>query len=171
MARRSFARAIQERDFSSIDLTLFICPFTVLAIIRVLLGTIFAACGFISWSSQGAALFNWMLGVVSSMVFMMVLAGLTMVVERKQIGASNRELFAYALSFPIYILSYVPISFQAVFAKAPVEADRASGLLGGRGSAYSGAEPRGTRHGQLSSLSIRFEPVDHISPDSTNRLK
>lgn len=31
-------RAIQERDFSSIDLTLFICPFTVLAIIRVLLG-------------------------------------------------------------------------------------------------------------------------------------
>ena len=53
-----------------------------LAIIRVLLGTIFAACGFISWSSQGAALFNWMLGVVSSMVFMMVLAGLTMVVEQ-----------------------------------------------------------------------------------------
>ena len=123
-------RAIQERDFSSIDLTLFICPFTVLAIIRVLLGTIFAACGFISWSSQGAALFNWMLGVVSSMVFMMVLAGLTMVVERKQIGASNRELFAYALSFPIYILSYVPISFQAVFAKAqwkPIEHQGSSG--------------------------------------------
>lgn len=111
-----------------------------------------------------------MLGVVSSMVFMMVLAGLTMVVERKQIGASNRELFAYALSFPIYILSYVPISLSRV-RQGAVEADRASGLLRGRGSAYSGAGPRGTRHGQLSGLSICFEPVDRISPDSTNRLK
>jgi len=45
-------------------------------------------------------------------------------VERKQIGATNKELFAYVLSFPIYMLSYVPISFQAVFAKAewkPIE--------------------------------------------------
>ncbi|MCB5643768.1 N-acetylglucosaminyltransferase, partial [Bifidobacterium animalis] len=69
----------------------FICPFTVLANIRVLLGTIFAACGFISWSSQGAAFFNWILGAVSSMVLMMVLAGPTLVEERKQIGASKRE--------------------------------------------------------------------------------
>ena len=117
-------RAIQERDFSSIDLTLFICPFTVLAIIRVLLGTIFAACGSSHGRARAPRCSIGCSASFSSMVFMMVLAGLTMVVERKQIGASNRELFAYALSFPIYILSYVPISFQAVFAKAqwkPIE--------------------------------------------------
>ena len=45
-------------------------------------------------------------------------------------GATNKELFAYVLSFPIYMLSYVPISFQAVFSKARVEADRAQGLSG-----------------------------------------
>ena len=34
------------------------------------------------------------------------------------------ELLAYVLAFPIYMLSYVPISFQAVFAKSewkPIE--------------------------------------------------
>ena len=55
---------------------------------------------------------------------MMALAGLTIIAERGQIGATNKELFAYVLSFPIYMLSYVPISFQAIFSKVqwkPIE--------------------------------------------------
>ena len=39
-------------------------------------------------------------------------------------GRTNKELLAYVLAFPIYMLSYVPISFQAVFAKSewkPIE--------------------------------------------------
>ena len=46
------------------------------------------------------------------------------IVERDHVGATNKELFAYVLSFPIYMFSYVPISFQAVFSKAewkPIE--------------------------------------------------
>ena len=59
-----------------------------------------------------------------SVLGMMALAGLTIVAERRQIGATNKELLAYVLSFPIYMLSYVPISFQAIFSKAqwkPIE--------------------------------------------------
>lgn len=110
-------RAIKERDFAAIDFSLLLCPFTVLAIARVVLGMLFAACGFISWATQLAALVNWLNGIVFSVLFMMLLAALTVVVERKNIGASNKELIAYVLSFPIYILSYIPISFQAVFSK------------------------------------------------------
>ena len=43
---------------------------------------------------------------------------MTIVAERDHIGATNKELFAYVLSFPIYMLSYMPISFQAIFSKA-----------------------------------------------------
>ena len=117
-------RAIHERDFSCIDFTLLLCPFMLLAMIRIALGAIYAAFGFVSWSSQLGSLFNWMNGIVWSLLFMMALAALTIVVERKQIGATNKELFAYVLSFPIYMLSYVPISFQAIFSKAqwkPIE--------------------------------------------------
>lgn len=117
-------RAIKERDFAAIDFTLLLCPFTLLTMIRIALGAIYAAFGFVTWQSQLGSLFNWINGIVYSIIFMMALAALTIVVERKQIGATNKELFAYVLSFPIYMLSYVPISFQAVFAKAewkPIE--------------------------------------------------
>lgn len=116
--------AIRERDFSAVDFTLLLCPFTVLGVARLLLGFIFALCGFVSWTSQLASFGGWAYGIVISVLSMMGLAALTIVVERDQIGATNKELFAYALSFPIYILSYVPISFQAIFLKAqwkPIE--------------------------------------------------
>ena len=61
---------------------------------------------------------------MTSVIGMMALAALTIIVERDQIGATNKELFAYVLSFPIYRFRYVPISFQAMFAKSewkPIE--------------------------------------------------
>lgn len=110
-------RAVHERDFSCIDLTLMICPFTVLGIFRLILGFVFAACGFVSWSSQLHALQSWGMGILTSVLALMALAALTAFVERDQIGATNKELFASVLSFPVYVLSYIPISFQAIFSK------------------------------------------------------
>ena len=117
-------RAIRERDFSAVDFTLLWCPFTVIGIARVLLGLLFATCGFVTWQSQLSSLTGWTSGIVTSVIGMMALAALTIIVERDQIGATNKELFAYVLSFPIYMFSYVPISFQAMFAKSewkPIE--------------------------------------------------
>lgn len=117
-------RAIRERDFSAVDFTLLLCPFTVLGIARILLGLLFALCGFVTWQSQLNSLTGWTSGIVMSVVGMMGLAALTIIVERDHVGATNKELFAYVLSFPIYMFSYVPISFQAVFSKAewkPIE--------------------------------------------------
>ena len=111
-------RAVRERDFSCIDFTLMLCPFTVLGAIRAVMGLLFAACGFVSWSSQLQSLAGWSSGIITSVLGLMALAALTIIVEHDQIGATNKELLAYVLSFPIYMLSYVPISFQAIFAKA-----------------------------------------------------
>ena len=118
------SRAIRERDFASVDFTLLLFPFTVLGIMRLVVGVLFAALGFVTWRSQLYALIGWSLGIAMGMIGMMLLAALTVFVEREHIGASNKELFAYILSFPIYMLSYVPISFQAVFSKSewkPIE--------------------------------------------------
>ena len=111
-------RAVRERDFSCIDFTLLLCPFTVLGIARTSLGLMFAACGFVTWQSQLGSLSGWVSMIITAVLGLMALAALTIIVERDQIGATNKELFAYVLSFPIYMLSYVPISFQAIFAKA-----------------------------------------------------
>ncbi|KAB5607165.1 glycosyltransferase family 2 protein [Bifidobacterium jacchi] len=111
-------RAVRERDFSAVDFTLLLCPFTVLAGVRLVIGYLFAAFGFVTWMSQVQTMVNWVSGIVTGMLVMMGLVALTIVVERDRIGATNKELVAYVLSFPIYMLSYVPISFQAVFSKA-----------------------------------------------------
>ena len=111
-------RAVRERDFSCIDFTLLLCPFTVLSIIRIVLGLLFAAFGFVTWQSQIGSLTGWTGMIVMAVLGMMALAGLTIAAERDHIGATGKELIAYVLSFPIYLLSYVPISFQAIFSKA-----------------------------------------------------
>ena len=111
-------------DEQPVDFTLLLCPFTVLGIARMLLGMLFAACGFVTWQSQLNSLTGWTSGIVISVIGMMGLAALTIVAERDHVGATNKELLAYVLAFPIYMLSYVPISFQAVFAKSewkPIE--------------------------------------------------
>jgi cellulose synthase/poly-beta-1,6-N-acetylglucosamine synthase-like glycosyltransferase len=106
-----------HRDFSAVDLTLLIFPFAVIAVIRVVLGFIFAACGFVTFSSQFSYLFSLGGGCLMGLLSMMALAALTCILERDRIGATNKELVAYCLSFPIYMLSLIPISYQAIFAR------------------------------------------------------
>jgi cellulose synthase/poly-beta-1,6-N-acetylglucosamine synthase-like glycosyltransferase len=101
-----------------VDFTLLVCPFTVLSVARLLLGCLFAAFGFVTWTSQLSSLVSWVTGGMLGALGMMAIAALTILAERDHIGASNKELVAYVLSFPIYMFSYVPISFQAVFSKA-----------------------------------------------------
>ncbi|AKV55562.1 N-acetylglucosaminyltransferase [Bifidobacterium actinocoloniiforme DSM 22766] len=109
-------RAVRERDFSAVDLTILICPLTVLSVARAVFGVLFSVFGFVTWASQITGLIKVAAWTLGGMLAMMVLAALTVVAERDKIGASNKELFAYCLSFPIFMLSYVPISFQAIFA-------------------------------------------------------
>lgn len=110
--------AIRERDFSAVDLSLMICPLTVLSLARVVLGALFVAFGFVSAASQLGALRFWVVTLVASVLGLMALAALTSILERDKIGATNRELVAYCLSFPVYMLSYIPISFAAIFSRS-----------------------------------------------------
>ena len=62
-----------RRDFSCIDFTLMLCPFTVLGVIRAVMGLLFAACGFVSWSSQLQSLAGWSSGIITSVLGLMAL--------------------------------------------------------------------------------------------------
>ncbi|WP_018143226.1 glycosyltransferase family 2 protein [Alloscardovia criceti] len=110
--------AIKERDFSAVDVTLMVCPFMVISVFRFVLGIIYAALGYISWYSILADARGWVSSIVWAVLGMMALAAISGFVERKRINISIREVIAYSLSFPIYMASYVPISFVAIFAKS-----------------------------------------------------
>ena len=87
-----------------------------MGLVRCFFGLLFPALGFVTWASQMTTLVDGIAAGILGLLAMMGLAALTVLAERDKIGASNKELFAYCLSFPIFMLSYVPISFQAIFA-------------------------------------------------------
>ena len=109
--------AIKERDFSAVDLSLMICPLTVISILRLALGIAFAAMGYMSWSVQLVSVKSFFISAGTGVLILMLLAALTCFAERDKIDATNKELFAFVLSFPVYMLSYIPISFVAIFSK------------------------------------------------------
>lgn len=110
--------SIRERDLSAMDLTLIICPFMVISLIRFALSILYAALGYVSWESQLANFSTYWVSLVGTVVGFTVLAVFVCILERKKINATNRELVAYCLSFPWFMLSYVPISFVAIFSKS-----------------------------------------------------
>ncbi|OTA26094.1 N-acetylglucosaminyltransferase [Alloscardovia macacae] len=109
---------IKERDFSAIDVTLMVCPFMVISVVRFLLGIIYAALGYISWYSIVEGFSSWGTSILGFLIGMMVLALVSGFVERDKLNITMKELLVYTLSFPVYMASYVPISFVAIFAKS-----------------------------------------------------
>lgn len=110
-------KILKEGDFTAVDFMTLVFPSTVLWVLRELLGFLFAACGFVTWQSQIDNAVAWGWGTLWGMLGMTAIAALTVIAERPRIGATNKELVAYVLSFPIYVLSFVPISFCALFSK------------------------------------------------------
>ena len=96
-----------------------------IGIMRVLLGLLFATCGFVTWQSQ--------LSLVDQLDVRHCDVGdrhdgVGRVDDHCGTRSDRRhqqELFAYVLSFLIYMFSYVPISFQYDVRQVGMEANRA----------------------------------------------
>ncbi|MDR0788735.1 MAG: glycosyltransferase [Bifidobacteriaceae bacterium] len=126
-------RAIKEGDFSCVDLSLLILPWVFLQIIRLGLGALYIALGIQSVAGQVSSLESMALMTVIGLFLMMIFALITIVAERDKLDISNKEIVVFILSFPLYVLSYMPISFQAIFSKVewkPIEHGQPSTSLG-----------------------------------------
>jgi hypothetical protein len=87
-------------------------------LIRILIGALYAALGFVSWSSQLSSFVYILMGSLYGSTGLIALVIVTIFAERKNIGATNKELLAYCFTFPLFIFSYIPISFLAIFSKS-----------------------------------------------------
>lgn len=116
-ADRLVRRAFREGDFSCLDLTLLIFPWVLFEIIRLGIGAIWVWLGFVSLESQIVSLLHVGWVTLTGSLFLMGVALLTVFIEGQRIGARKLELLSYVLAFPIYVLSYLPISIYAIFSK------------------------------------------------------
>ncbi|MDR0951093.1 MAG: glycosyltransferase [Candidatus Ancillula sp.] len=111
-------------NFSCLDLTLLMFPWILLSVIRVAVGAFYVACGFVSFSSQINSVLQIGISALLGALVLVFIAAITVFCEYKRIGATKKELVAFVLSFPLYVLSYIPISFVAIFSKVewkPIE--------------------------------------------------
>ncbi|MDR2748883.1 MAG: glycosyltransferase [Bifidobacteriaceae bacterium] len=116
-SRQMIAHAIDEKDFSSVDMSLILCPWMVIFIIREILAAIYVFFDSVSLESQISTTYTLAIGFLASTIPMSIVVIITVFAERKNIRATNLELLVYSLTFPIYVMSYIPISFQAIFSK------------------------------------------------------
>lgn len=109
--------AFRNGDFSCLDLIILIFPWVVLIVIRAIVGLFYFVLGMVSIESQLASLAQAAYMLIVGALILMSIAGLTCILERKKIGATSLELLGYVLTFPLFVLSYFPISFYAIFSK------------------------------------------------------
>jgi cellulose synthase/poly-beta-1,6-N-acetylglucosamine synthase-like glycosyltransferase len=113
----SIKKAIQQKNLSFIDMSLFLFPWIFLVLIRASAGLVFAGLGFVAWESQFQSLGLIILGYIQGNFLIILVTALSVIVDRKKIDATNWQLVLYMLAFPFYCLCYFPISVIAIFSK------------------------------------------------------
>ena len=115
---------ICSRNFSCYDISMSILPAMFLTIINFVAST----AAVIYELFNGGTLTQFILpalgGLLSSYAMFFFLGILTVITERRQIHCPAKKLTLYVFTFPIFMLSYIPIAIYANFSKVtwkPIE--------------------------------------------------
>jgi cellulose synthase/poly-beta-1,6-N-acetylglucosamine synthase-like glycosyltransferase len=112
-----FLRAFQKHDFSCIDLSLLVFPWIFFILLRQSVGWLYVLLDFVSAKSQLDSLLNVFGGYLGGVIFLFILTAITVIVERKHLYIPTNELVKHLFMFPIYSLTFLPISIAAIFSK------------------------------------------------------
>jgi len=115
---------IFRRGFSCYDLLMGITPAYILTFVSV----IFNTAAFAGMVISGKDVIPMVLSSLSSFgnmcLTMFIVGAITTVTEWKRIQCSSAKKIFYAFTFPFFMLTYIPVSFAAVFSKvqwSPIE--------------------------------------------------
>lgn len=116
---------IFKRSFSCYDISMSILPAMFLTVINVIANAVAIVFELINNELTAEALILPALsGLASSYLLFLLIGALTVISERRQIHCTGVKLLLYTLSFPIYMLTYIPIAVYAIFNKVkwtPIE--------------------------------------------------
>ena len=117
-------KAITKLDFSAFDMTMVMMPAVFLTVIGIVCNISISALSLIAGKGLWVSLES-ILEFTRNSYFMMYVVGLiTTITEWKQIHTTPLKKVLYTFTFPIFMATYVPISFVAFFKKVewkPIE--------------------------------------------------
>ncbi len=111
-------------SFSCFDLVLSIMPAMVLACLGFAVNTLASVLALLSGGAAWQLIWPALRSLAGTYLFMLFIGGVTTAREWRHIHTSNLKKVLYTLTFPVFMLTYIPISIAAVFQKVewkPIE--------------------------------------------------
>lgn len=121
----------KKPSFSCYDMAMSIMPAIVLSTVSIFINLICAIYGIYNGHETLTVLFSVTETLVNSYLFLLFLGIVTTISEWKQIHTRTWKKILYTFTFPLFMLTYIPISFTALFKKVewkPIEHHKAMTL-------------------------------------------
>ena len=108
---------ILHGSFSCFDMSMAIMPAIVISVFGLAVNLTASVAGMLSHEDVMIVVWSALQSVGNTYLFLLVLGMLTTISEWKQIHATAAKKLLYTLTFPLFMLTYIPISFSALFGK------------------------------------------------------
>ncbi len=112
---KSLFCGIAKGDFSCFDMTMNIMPAVVISVCSFLINSIAALAVFLSGESIVPILLSVCESLFNMYLTLFFIGGVTVISEWKQIHTSAAKKIFYTFTFPLFMFTYIPISFAALF--------------------------------------------------------
>ena len=99
-------------NFACFDMLMTIMPALLLAVVCIVLNTVFAITGVYGGSE---ALVASLLGLGQSYLLLFFIGVVTTITQRANINTPTWKKVAYTFTFPLFMLTYIPIALCALF--------------------------------------------------------
>lgn len=107
----------KDKSFSCYDMSMSIMPAMVLTIFSAVINITAIFVGLLADISIVPVIESVMGGFVSMYITMYTIGAITTISERKNIYTSTWKKILYTFTFPIFMMTYIPITFVALFKK------------------------------------------------------
>lgn len=128
---------LKGKSFSCYDMSMSIMPALVLTVLSAIINIVAILAGLIAGVSVEPILEAVFAGVLSMYATMYAIGAITTITERKNIYTTPIKKFLYTFTFPLFMMTYVPITFMALFKKVewkPIEHSQSKNLADIKGT-------------------------------------
>ncbi len=122
--RRMVRRGVKRREWACFDIGMCILPVFTLTAVGMLFNLVMVAAAALLGRDVGPALGSLMMSLVDSYVAMLAMGAVALASEWKKVHAPGWRKLALLFTFPIFQITYIPISCAALFRKVqwkPIE--------------------------------------------------
>lgn len=126
-----FRGIFRKAGFSCYDMAMAIMPAIALTIAGMAVNLTAAVACAVAGQGLAAALWSLLEMLGNSYLLMLLIGGVTTLTQWKQIRTTAGKKIWYTFTFPLFMMTYIPISFAALFCKVewkPIEHRRAMSL-------------------------------------------